>query len=253
MSMALFEHLSPVCERLARLNDSTDGKDFASQLLMQRPDAFINVKGGINSEDAIIAADVIARLTLESLRAIPTQANAFQQILRSPDASPELVTMISYSLAYLVSPIDLLHDDLPGGFGFVDDAIMLWAIIAATFYYADDPKNYFQFAVDSIRTLNMSLPRDVARHLEPAARDAINVRYLLRFAPQDKLLKMAWKYINYPQESIIEALRVLVDPPPLGPVSQGADFFSLPDGGVGYSGDGMLVYQFEDGDFIALG
>jgi uncharacterized membrane protein YkvA (DUF1232 family) len=59
--------------------------------------------------------------------------------------------MLAASLAYLVQPKDLLPDDLPGSYGFVDDALLLHEACAISWEIsgnkkrAEETRNIFQY------------------------------------------------------------------------------------------------------------
>jgi uncharacterized membrane protein YkvA (DUF1232 family) len=60
------------------------------------------------------------------------------QMLQSGSGEPAFRCVVAASLAYLVQPQDLLPDMLPGGYGFVDDALLLHAACALSWEAAGD-------------------------------------------------------------------------------------------------------------------
>jgi uncharacterized membrane protein YkvA (DUF1232 family) len=255
MNMVLFDMLGPVTERLRGLRDEVDGPRFAEQLLACRPDAFSELPGGTESSEAKRAAEAIAAMSLARLRQLPEIVDYLCKQMVDRSISPALRSTIAFALAYLVTPTDLFRDDLPGGFGYIDDAIMLWGVVGATHQYHGHDSKHFETATEAIKTLSMSLPREKARLLENTGADAMKVVYLLAFVPEPLLVELTRRYIRYPAEMIITALEEMAEKQRRSrnlEVPSRPDFFTLPDGGVGISDNGTIAYQFDGGDFVAL-
>jgi uncharacterized membrane protein YkvA (DUF1232 family) len=251
--MVLFDMLEPLSNRLEGLSDEEDGPAFAALLLKCRPEAFGELVGGAQSSEARLAAHAIAGLCLAELRQVPEIVDYLCRKMSDSSLSPSLRSTMAFALAYLAAPIDLLPDDLPGGFGYVDDAIMLWGLVGALYESQRERRDRFRTAVEAIRTLSMSLPRNVAELLENTALGAIAVvNALNRYVPESDLLRLTRNYIDYPAEMIMEAVVDVVQPPPSLP-QPSETFFCLPDGSVWMSANGMLAYRFDGGEIIALG
>jgi uncharacterized membrane protein YkvA (DUF1232 family) len=88
-------------------------KPFSQMIRSHTPDA-----AGRNAEVLACAA---LRYVFDSARIIET----LLQIYQNPTTTLAYRASIACSLAYLVQPNDVLPDDSPGGFGFLDDAILL--------------------------------------------------------------------------------------------------------------------------------
>jgi uncharacterized membrane protein YkvA (DUF1232 family) len=100
---------------------------FARQLLESRPDLFARLDGGPEGEQARRAADALSSCMMRLIKEIPIISEAMLHAIDRHNAEPAVRCALAGSLAYLVRLADLLPDDLPGGFGFLDDCLILRA------------------------------------------------------------------------------------------------------------------------------
>ncbi len=128
MEAPLLDMLGRVCERIGELHGEYDAERFAGVLVRRRAGAFAELPGGAEGETAQRLALRIARKQLALVGELPGMVEAIASTLDEPTDSPALRLMQVAALAYLVNPGDLLPDDMPAGYGFVDDSIMLRAI-----------------------------------------------------------------------------------------------------------------------------
>jgi uncharacterized membrane protein YkvA (DUF1232 family) len=66
---------------------------------------------------------------VKSVKAIPRLIHMLLARINDPSSSPALRCALVGVLAYVVQPHDVVPDDAPGGYGFVDDRAMLLAIM----------------------------------------------------------------------------------------------------------------------------
>jgi uncharacterized membrane protein YkvA (DUF1232 family) len=128
MEAPLLDMLGRVCERIGELHGEYDAERFAGVLLARRAEAFSGLRGGPQGETAQRLALRLARKQLALVTELPGMVEAIVSTLDTPTEPPALRLMQVAALAYLVNPGDLLPDDMPAGFGFVDDSIVLRAI-----------------------------------------------------------------------------------------------------------------------------
>lgn len=249
MEMVLLDMLAEVAPRLARLDDDSDGAAFAAELRARRPEAFAD----LSDPDGERAALAIAERCLAELRKIPELARFLTGRLNDYGEPPAVQAGIAYALAYLVCPVELLADDLPGGFGYVDDALMVCALAGAVVMDQPGAQARFSEIEAAIRILGMGLPRDLAPLLRDAADDAMRTVFALGHIPRAVLEELTRQYIEFPARKIIAAVGHLAvaKAATRRALPEAAAFFELPGGQVQRAG-GALVYAFDGGDVIPL-
>ena len=208
----------------------------------------------LGTQQMAVASQVIASRTIRELRGMPALVRAMAGEL-GQEISPESRMLLTMGLAYLVGPVDLVRDDLPGGLGFVDDAIMMWAIVGAAGERHGTVLPGAQRAREAVRVLAMALPTRLVPLLQAAADDAVATLHGLAGVPPGMLERATEQYMADPIGMTRTGVQAMLGRPHAGPNpgwNGGGDTFTIPGGGVGYAGDGMLAYSFDDGDFLAL-
>ncbi len=249
MEMVLLDMLDEVAPRLARLDHTTDGADFAAELRARRPEAFVELSDSDRDE----ATTAIAIRCLDEIRKLPELAQFLTRQLNDYNVHPAVQAGIAYALAYLVCPVELLPDDLPGGYGFVDDALMVCALAGAVVMDQPGAQARFSQIEAAIRILGMGLPRDLAPLLRDAADDAMRTVFALGHIPRAVLEELTRQYIEFPARKIIEAVGHLAvaKAATRRALPEAAAFFELPGGQVRRAG-GALEYAVDGGDVIPL-
>lgn len=235
MEAPLLDMLGRVCERIGELHGEYDAERFASVLVKRRAEAFAGLPGGAAGEVAERLALRLARKQLALVGELPGMVEAIVSTLDTPTDPPALRLMQVAALAYLVNPGDLLPDDMPAGYGFVDDSIVLRAIAVTV------PPLYGMDAAQVARERlvidfhGLCIPRAIAPELARSVQASTTLVQMLGFLP-------AALVEGSIQQLLAEPLVPLPAPPPTGTgwgVQQGT-WFRLPDGVVEeVEGDGV--------------
>ena len=148
----LFQMLDNVCARINALDVAAEAPRFAAQLRTMRPslESELTDKGiAADQLEKTILALSVAQLVL--IKGIPKTAAEMSKLLQSGSGEPAFRCILAASLAYFVQPHDLLPDGLPGGYGFVDDALLLHEACAISWEIegnmarAEEMRKLFQF------------------------------------------------------------------------------------------------------------
>jgi uncharacterized membrane protein YkvA (DUF1232 family) len=118
-----------VITSIAALDAGAEGRDvaaFAKQLRDARPGLFAQVG---DEESAERASRAVAAAMLRVIGEIPQIVEAMMSAIDRRTTDPAVRGALIGALAYLVQPRDLLPDGLPGGFGFIDDCVILRATV----------------------------------------------------------------------------------------------------------------------------
>ena len=76
-------------------------------------------------ENPVVSIEKIAKTNLEIIAEIPLIVQLLRTLLAQPDCGQACRHALVLSLVYLVRSDDLIPDGLDGGYGFVDDYIVL--------------------------------------------------------------------------------------------------------------------------------
>ena len=135
----LFQLLNRLAARINKLDVKEEAPRFAAQLRKMRPSLKTELmatgvaKGQI---DNVLLALSAAHLGI--IKGIPAIGGEMSKVIQAGSADPSFRCLLAGTLAYLVQPHDLLPDDLPGGYGFIDDALLLHEACALSWEVTGD-------------------------------------------------------------------------------------------------------------------
>jgi hypothetical protein len=132
MRWALFQQVMQKLATVRELDPRRDAARYAEQLLAYHPLLFAPIPGGAESVAARMAALTIAGDHLREVCRLPTYVDELERsfAIATMSASERLVRVAA--LAYLVCGQDLIRDDLPAGYGLIDDCISIRGAVLAT-------------------------------------------------------------------------------------------------------------------------
>jgi hypothetical protein len=132
MRWALFQQVMHKLASVRELDPRRDAARYAELLLGFHPQMFAPIDGGAESVAARMAALTIAGDHLREICRLPDFVDELERSLAiaTMSASDRLVRVAA--LAYLVCGRDLIRDDLPAGYGLIDDCINMRGAVLAT-------------------------------------------------------------------------------------------------------------------------
>jgi hypothetical protein len=197
MRWALFQQVMLKLAVIRELDPLRDAASYAEQLLNIHPQLFSRLEGGPESVVARMAARTIAIDHLTEVCRLPREVEAIERSLEisTMTASERLVRIAG--LAYLVCDQDLMRDDLPAGYGLIDDCIALRGSRLAT--PAVDESDRLIEDLLTIQYLSIAVPSE----LLPAAEEALVAT-----------AEVAMRTRGLPDHTIEAAVRDLIEHPP---------------------------------------
>ena len=136
------ELLDQLASRIAALNPEQEAPKLLRELKRVRPDVFKTLRenvmkeardsggSGITPEQTVAVVERTVTLgLLKMIKDIPAIVETMVSAISDNRISPAVRCATVGMLAYLVHPRDLIPDDAPGGYGFLDDAILLRAAL----------------------------------------------------------------------------------------------------------------------------
>lgn len=137
----IYQMIEKLCTRINQINSEKELPQFISQFRKMRPNLKSELLSqGIPEEKQNTFINVISWAQMGHIKKIPSIADELSSILRSRNFASDFRCAVAASLAYLVNPNDLLPDNLPGGYGFIDDLLMLHETCALSWEIAGDMK-----------------------------------------------------------------------------------------------------------------
>jgi uncharacterized membrane protein YkvA (DUF1232 family) len=243
--MQLLDMLDEVVEGIKGLRAKEEAPRFATELLERCPEVFADLPGGAVGARAV--AQEIALKQLELVAEIPEMVMGVAEGITDPSTHPAIRLMQVTALAYLVNPDDLLPDDLPGGYGFVDDSILLRATIVTSPQILQATPNVVEREKRVIEFHGMCIPPEIAPQMEESVAKATTLIQLLAFMPSILLTDAARRIMDNPLVSFRPQ-----PPPNMAWPRPGGSWFSLPRGRVVSSESGGIQYRVGEGKGAAI-
>ena len=123
MNGQLFKDLDALTQRIQCLSPSDES--LVERMLQQLTKERSGIEGRVN-----FPARDLAKTYLEAVTEIPWIVRFLRFLLDREDCKPEWQHQIVLALVYLVRSDDLIPDDTPGGYGYIDDYIALRMTLA---------------------------------------------------------------------------------------------------------------------------
>ncbi len=224
------------------LEPERDAAKYAEQLLKLHPRLFARIEGGPSSVISRMAARTIAVDHLREVCRLPAEIAQLERSLTvSTKSAGERLVRVA-GLAYLVCDRDLIRDDLPAGYGLIDDCIALRAARLAT-PRVREPDRFIEDLV-TIRYLAVAVPDEVLPATEAALIHAAEVEQRTRALPDHVIEATIQEIVNHPPSDFPTLLDMLpapsselrhesplrLEPGELIEANKGALLIAFPDG-----------------------
>jgi len=170
---------------------------FAEQLEMVRSDIFDSLPDGITDQRKTIVQKLASEI-FELLLEVPVIVSDLRRAIETPSTHPSVRCALLGSLAYLVQPRDLLPDDLPGCYGFVDDCIILRTTLSECFGTLSSSISGDEQEQRAIHLLAMCIPPDGTKNFQEAVDGVWNLFQKLMIMPPEQLEKASSKLLDDP-------------------------------------------------------
>jgi len=208
-------------------------------------------KKGTKEEVIRVVEQAIAAGILSKVKEIPKIVEMMVSIINNEQTNPALRCALVGSLALLVKPRDLIPDDAPGGYGFLDDAILLRSALIKYLNFLPPGVTSLEKEIVILQFLSIGVPPRVLSALQTTI---IGMQYgamLLPQLPPFLLDTTTQMLVQNPMLAEIQA-------PPPG--AQMGDTFQLPSegqltktmAGTIYTEGGNIGMNFPNGESIFL-
>lgn len=137
----LYQMIDKLCEQINKIDAVAELPQFAAQVRKMRPNLNNELLSqGILEKELNKSIMTMSFAQLVLIKNIPSIADELTKILKVQNINAAYRCSVAACLAYLVNPKDLLPDNLPGGYGFIDDFLLLQEACALSWEISGDMK-----------------------------------------------------------------------------------------------------------------
>jgi len=240
----LYGMLDDICARIGELDRKEAVPVFADQLRLMRPSLGRGLFVDATPEEERWAAHRLAEGYLSLVAEIPSYVGALARAARDPDMEGGYRAAILGSLAYLVQPRDLIPDDLPGGFGLLDDCLLLHVTTCECIAYLPRDVSTAHRELLLANLLALTIPD---QRLEVFREEANNVRQVIFHLGMtdpdrigDAIAAIEADPLSPGPAADPAGYRTTTVPPP------GPDYFAPARSGS-VRDDGLITFRFDEG------
>jgi uncharacterized membrane protein YkvA (DUF1232 family) len=182
-----------VNDAVSRLNVEAAVPAFVSEWLRMRPGTKEEIAKTVPGDDdaakqAVLDGALVsmAKGALGRIKKIPEMTKVMLDHLQNPKTEPAVRCALACILAYVVQPRDLIPDNSPGGYGLLDDAVMVHAGSLNVLELHAEPaklkpeENYLRF-------LATFMPREATAALQQTVQSLEMALAFYRMLPVDML------------------------------------------------------------------
>jgi len=188
----LVDLVKRVNEGVSKLNIEKALPAFVGEWLRARPNAKAEIAKTVpekneSARQAVLDGAIVAMAkgALARIKKIPEMTSVMLERLQARDTEPAVRCALASILAYVVQPRDLIPDDAPGGYGFLDDAVMVHAgyLDVHALHDSEDAKPH----EDYLRFLAGFMPREATAALQQTVQSLEMSLAFYRKLPADML------------------------------------------------------------------
>ncbi len=228
-----------VCNIVSAIDPIEDAPAFVETWLEHRPEqrnaAFPDVAEA-SSRDTVL--QMFGAGALAIVKRIPRMVDVMVERLHSDKVDPAVQCAVATVLAYLVQPRDLIPDDAPGGYGFIDDTILLHAGFLDILAMEPPHAEQFKTQQEYLSYISSFAPPGVMSELQRTVQSMESTLSVFRMLPR---------------EALEVTTRIIVDEPlrvSTIPVSPSEQFHSAEF--LEHAGEEVVQHLTRDGDTIVV-
>jgi uncharacterized membrane protein YkvA (DUF1232 family) len=213
---------------ITMLEPSRDIPVLAEQIRRERPDWPSKARAmGLKAEETCDEFQIAGSLAMLFIKSIPQTVESMLRHADKKDTTTLEKLVLTVALVYFVQPLDEMPDTAPGGYGFLDDCILLRA---AHIDVIGQPAPPIEAGEDAILPLLASMaPVRLTENLEGAVRSIQTLKKVFGALPQFLQEAMRAQMSRDPLNISAQALRTSI-------ASPARNHFSSPRTAVNLSG-----------------
>lgn len=206
----LFNLLNKTCTKISKLNIERNAPLMLQEINSARPDFRERLlKSGIKENVIDLVSQAIATGVLVHIKEMPTIVDIMVNKVHSRHTDASIRCALVGVLAYLVQPHDLIPDDAPGGYGFVDDNALLRAGLIEYLNILPPQATEAEKQRDYLQIFGSIVPLGILPALQTAVIGVTSAFHILRMLPPE-IIEMTT------QQAIANPLQMSAPQPPAG-------------------------------------
>ncbi len=184
----LFGLLHQVSNTISELDPMEDAPAFVDTWLEHRPEqreSAFPEETDPESRETMFQMFAAGALTI--VKRMPEMMDVMTDRMHSSEIDPAVQCAVATALAYVVQPRDLIADDSPGGYGFIDDAILLHAGYLDILSMEPPHAELFKTQEEYLSFIVSFAPSDVMSELRRTVESMESAMSVFRMLPPDAL------------------------------------------------------------------
>jgi len=128
----LFQEVNKIVKRIEKIDPQKDAVAFSNEMIRNcatAVDKIRNTPGPENVKQLVLQA-LAAGCIMRLIAPLPRKIKQISKLVQDNSCPLPARCVLAGALAYLVQPDDLIPDNAGGGYGFVDDAVLVHAVVA---------------------------------------------------------------------------------------------------------------------------
>lgn len=198
----LYQLIDQTVAKISKLNVKKETPIILQQIKKARPDfveyLFSNAPKNISKDVLNLIVSSIASGILIDIKKIPSYVNELVSKLRDPSTDLALCCAIAGVLVYLINPRDLIPDDAPGGYGFLDDNLIIRAGLIEYLRVLPDSSKNIEDEKNKITFTARLIPLNTVQPLQQTINSMSMTIQLLNIIPPNLQEASLQQMINYP-------------------------------------------------------
>jgi uncharacterized membrane protein YkvA (DUF1232 family) len=184
----LFKLLNKTCSKISSLDIEKEAPLMVKEINRARPDFRARLReSGVKKNVVGLISQAIARGVLVYIKEMPTIVDIMVDSVHNRRTDPAIRCGLVGVLAYLVQPQDLIPDDAPGGYGYVDDNALLRAGLIEYLDILPPQATEAEKQKDYLQVFGSIVPMEVLPALQAAVLGVTSAFHLLRMLPPEIL------------------------------------------------------------------
>ncbi|MCK5200479.1 MAG: DUF1232 domain-containing protein [Spirochaetales bacterium] len=195
----LFSLVNQINNSINQLNPEKEAPAFLNQVSINRPDFIEELQQAAPNPDVFkLTAVTIAKAVLFYIQQIPAMADTLVSVVKNPSVHPAIRCAVTGILVYLVQPHDLIPDNSPGGYGFLDDNAIIRAGIVEYLQVSSGSGRTFEDEIKHIQALTKLVPLHIVPLLQATINSMSMSIQLLQLLPPDMIEMTTQQLIQNP-------------------------------------------------------
>lgn len=165
----LFDKVNIIKERIEFIDSTKDAQDFLNEMIRSRASTVVNLKRNNDSIAGDLILSAIATGCISNLiMPLPSLIERMTTVINAISTQLAAKCSLAASLAYLIKIDDMIPDTAGGGYGFVDDSVILHAAWAEYLKANDGDVTELNRCTDVARIAAGICPENIADILDSA-------------------------------------------------------------------------------------